>query len=115
MGTSDPNSPHLIQLSDKNLQFGNHQIDVLNELTLISGAEYSVQIFGQDRAGNSAVGQEINQIVYDIDPPILEIISPVTFSIVNHTKLAFSIGEKLKSLNVAWIDVNGNEIGRAHV
>jgi len=109
LGTHDPNSPHLIQLTDNNLQPSQHQVNILETASFISGAEYSVQIFGQDRAGNSSASLEIGQLVYDIEPPVLDLISPTALSKVNHTKLAFSVGEMLQSLNVSWIDENGNE------
>ena len=108
-GANDQNSPHAFQLKENQLLPGDHQIDVLESVELVSGAEYILQISGQDRAGNSSLADEVGQLVYDIKPPVLEILSPITSSKVNHSKLAFSIGESLKSLSVAWIDENGNE------
>ncbi|MBC8322880.1 MAG: hypothetical protein H8E70_04875 [Candidatus Marinimicrobia bacterium] len=108
-GANDQNSPHVFQLSEDQLLPGDHQIDIRESVELVSGAEYILQISGQDRAGNASLSDEVGQLVYDIKPPVLEILSPITSSKVNHSKLAFSIGESLKSLSVAWIDENGNE------
>ncbi len=107
-GTNDQNSPHVLQLTENQLQSGDHEIDVLESIELVSGSEYTIQISGMDRAGNSSLSDEIGQLVYDIEPPVLEIISPNSTSKVNHSVLSFRIGEQLNSLCVAWIDENGN-------
>jgi hypothetical protein len=107
-GTNDQNSPHIFHLTENQLQPGDHQIDILESVELVSGVEYILQISGQDRAGNSSLADEVGQLVYDIEPPVLKIISPNNGEVVNHTKLAFIIGEKLNALSVSWIDENGN-------
>ena len=109
LGTSDLNSPHLLQLKGDQLIPGEHQINVLEQIELVSGAEYAVQIFGQDRAGNYAAAPEIEQLIYDIEPPDLEIFSPLFEAKVNTTIVGFSIGEKLQDLSIKWLDKHGAE------
>lgn len=109
MGTSDISSPHLIQLKGEQLLLGEHQIDVLEHIELVSGAEYVVQIFGQDRAGNSSVVLEVGQLVFDIEPPDLKIFSPLFETKVNNTIVGFNIGERLLDLSIKWIDKDGTE------
>ncbi|MCH7612945.1 MAG: hypothetical protein IIB45_06250, partial [Candidatus Marinimicrobia bacterium] len=112
LGTPDPNSPHRIELSDESLSAGEHKLSIQAMTQLVSGSEYLITISGVDRAGNEAVSNEVGQLVYDIEPPILQITAPQPNSIVNHTIIGFALNETLQELSFSWVDDTGIEISK---
>jgi len=48
-------------------------------------------------------------LIYDIEPPDLEIFSPLFEAKVNNTIVGFSIGERLQDLSIKWLDKHGAE------
>jgi len=110
LGTPDPNSPHMVELSNELIAVGGHTLSVQTLTQLVSGSEYTISFSGVDRAGNEAVSEEVGQLVYDIEPPILQITEPITNTIVNHTISGFILNETLQQLSLSWVDDTGNEI-----
>ena len=110
LGASDPNSPHKIDLVDEYLLTGEHSLTVQKMTTLVNDAEYLIKISGMDRAGNQTVSDGVEQLVYDIEPPVLQLTAPLAQSIVNHSTIGFIINEPLLKLNIAWVDGAGDII-----
>ncbi len=112
LGSKDEGSPHSFNLKDNLLMVGTHTMAVHELTELISGSEYMIRLSGMDRAGNEAISTEVGQLIYDVDPPIMEIISPLTGTKVNHSVIGFSINESLQNLKIIWVDENGLEVTR---
>ncbi len=112
LGTADPGSPHLIELTGDLLTVGQHTMAVHDIVPLVSKTEYSIQLTGQDKAGNVSKSNEVSQIVYDIEPPILQITAPLTNTKVNHTIIGFSLSETLQELSIIWVDDMGSEMSK---
>ncbi|MFQ6678464.1 MAG: Ig-like domain-containing protein [Fidelibacterota bacterium] len=110
LGTADPNSPHKIDLMNEYLLPGEHSLTVQKMTQLINDAEYRIKINGMDKAGNETVSNIVGQLVYDIEPPVLQLTEPLAHSIVNHSIIGFILNEPLQSLSIAWVDDAGTII-----
>jgi len=109
IGATDPNSPHMIELNGKYLLPGSHEINVSDQVNFVSGAEYIIRISGEDLAGNQTTSNEVDQLIFDIEPPMNVFHAPVPNSMVNHSLIGFTIGETLSKLSVKWVDETGEE------
>ena len=61
----------------------------------MSGAKYTIIFEGNDEAGNQAPETKVENIVFDNEPPILDITGPLSNSFVNKKSISVSISEDL--------------------
>ena len=81
-----------------------------NELQLEDGRQYSITIRGKDFAGNESEPVFVNQITYDISPPVLATAKPGSDSFVNTLDVVYQSNEPLISGQMIWIDANGSSM-----
>jgi len=83
-------------LKDINLMKGNQNTEQLSFVpNLMNGFIYSAQITGEDSTGNTAVSNKIDNIIYDIETPVLDFISPVDSTILSNPVLKWNLSESL--------------------
>ncbi|MFQ6606780.1 MAG: Ig-like domain-containing protein, partial [Fidelibacterota bacterium] len=106
-GNPDPGSPHVISFSGSTLNEGKHAAEEFPALELVSGAIYSFEIVGADRAGNKASQVTIQNLHFDTEAPQLAIQFPAAGAYLNHTEVAFSISEPLKEGTLTYTFIAG--------
>ena len=106
---SDPSVFYTYTLLNQDLTAGNHNnIDLSDSLLLQDGNIYNVEFSGTDLAGNEAQIQLIENVGYDVFPPVLSISSPQDSSFINQPFINFSISENLDSATITWINQKNN-------
>ena len=109
-GTVDPNSPHRVPLSVKELKKGVHSdFDLGITSQLADGGRYRVTIEGKDRAGNNAVVSEINDVFFDLLPPVISIDSPASGSRINLPIVTYATNEELGEGNITFTRTGGTQ------
>ena len=107
-GTVDVNSPHKVSLSGKELQKGVHSdFDIGITAQLADGGRYSVSIEGFDKAGNPAKVQAINDVFFDLLPPVIAIESPSSGSRFNVPILTYSSNEEMGKSKITFTRTGG--------
>ena len=109
-GTVDVNSPHNVSLTGKQLSKGVHSdFDIGITSQLADGGRYSVTIEAYDKAGNSAVVQTINDVFFDLLPPVIAIESPLPGSRFNKPIITYSTNEEMGKSTITFIRTSGAE------
>ena len=107
-GTVDVNSPHIVPLSDKQLQKGVHSdFDIGITPQLADGGRYNVTIEAFDRAGNPATVQSISDVFFDLLPPVITIDSPLPGTRFNVPQVTFSSNEEMGKSNITFTRTGG--------
>ena len=75
---------------------------------LADGGRYRVTIEGKDRAGNNAVVSEINDVFFDLLPPVISIDSPASRSRINLPIVTYAANEELGEGNI-YCHKNGRD------
>mgnify|MGYP001158560002 FL=1 len=95
-GTIDVNSPHKVPLAQKQLKKGVHSdFDLGITSQLADGGRYSVTIEALDRSGNAAIVQSINDVFFDLLPPVISIDSPTKGTRINSPIITYSSNEDM--------------------
>ena len=76
---------------------------------------YRITIEGIDRANNKRTSDSIENVMFDVTPPVLTILSPLSNSPINHTKLTLSISEPIEFGSVRWHATEGNDPKSPHI
>ncbi|NOZ03969.1 MAG: hypothetical protein GXO92_05110 [FCB group bacterium] len=109
-GTTDPRSPHRVELTGKDLTQGNHmnlELNIADELA--DGGRYSIKIEGADKAGNLAQGVAVENVLFDVLPPVLTIIRPETGDYINRVTISYSTNEGLSEGTLTFTRTGGAE------
>lgn len=107
-GANDPNSPHMVELTGNRLKYGDHISESFDgDVTLKDGSIYTIELSGEDLAGNVAVPVSIKDITYDVSPPILTITSPTNGGFYNKVVTAYSLNEPLVSGRIVYERTGG--------
>ena len=109
-GTIDVNSPHKVILIGEELTKGVHtdfDLNITSELA--DGGRYTVLIEAFDRAGNAAEVVPIQDVFFDILPPVLSLDSPVTSSRINLPIITYSTNEQMGKGMIVFTRVSGAE------
>jgi len=102
-GVEDIGSPHIINLSNKELygaEIG--PIELTNPPDLVHGAEYSLLYFAFDPAGNQSDTASVDNIEYDIIPPTIAFTYPKSNIFTTETKLNYDLSEDIYDFNIDW-------------
>ena len=109
-GTVDVNSPHKVSLSGKELTKGVHSdFDIGITSQLADGGRYSVSIEAFDKAGNTAVVQTVNDVFFDLLPPVIGIESPLPGSRFNVPVVTYSSNEEMGKSTITFTRTSGAE------
>ena len=107
-GTVDLNSPHKVILSGKELTKGVHSdFDIGITSQLADGGRYSVTIEAFDKAGNAAVVQTVNDVFFDLLPPVIAIESPLKGSRFNTPIVTYSSNEEMGKSTITFTRTAG--------
>ena len=110
LGIKDSDSPHVVTLSDVEMELGLHDSIVLSNMPqLTDGGVYSILFTGADRAGNVADTVIVSDVLYDYTPPEMVIEYPLSKSISNTTAMTYSLSEDLHEGSFKWIWLGGVE------
>jgi len=116
-GVEDLNSPHLVNLSIEEMKRGVRTDFIFSESPVLQdGAIYTLEIKGKDAAGNETVPGIITNLKYDVTPPVMAIISPLSESSKNRSLVDYNLSEPLKSGQIKWKWASGKpDIKSPHV
>ena len=109
-GNPDSNSPHIIDLVGDELyakEIG--PISLASSPPLIDGGEYSLLYVAFDPAGNQSDTTRMDDIFYDVTPPIITINYPSSNIFTTETSIIFGINEDLYNFNINWKGKNISE------
>ena len=109
-GTIDVNSPHRVLLKGDELTKGVHtdyDLNITSELA--DGGRYTVSIEAFDRAGNAAEVVPIEDVFFDLLPPVLSLDSPPTGSRINTPLVTYSTNEEMGKGLLVFTRINGSE------
>ena len=107
-GTVDVNSPHKVILTGKELTKGVHSdFDLGITSQLADGGRYSVTIEAFDKAGNPATVQAINDVFFDLLPPVISIESPSSGSRFNVPIATYSSNEEMGKASITYTRTAG--------
>ena len=86
-GAEDPASPHRSKLSLEERQAGS-RVDVMlaKAAKLMDGSVYSVMLSGEDKAGNAADSVLVDNVIFDVTPPVIVANSPAPSGIVSTSR-----------------------------
>ena len=102
-GAEDMNSPHLLNFSIEELKRGDRTDFMFSESPVLQdGAIYTLEIKGEDAAGNETVPSVITNLKYDTTLPVMAIISPLSGSSTNRSLVDYNLSEPLKSGQIKW-------------
>ncbi len=109
-GTTDPNSPHEVELQGSQLRQGAQMnIDMFLTDVLADGGRYSISIQGWDKAGNTSEKVMVRDVLFDVYPPVLRINEPVSESAFNEPIVSIEMNEKLAEGTLIFTRTNGAE------
>ena len=110
-GNPDSNSPHIVNLVGEELKANEiGLVSLLNSPTLIDGAEYSLLYVGFDPAGNQSDTTRMDDILYDITPPIITISYPSSNIFTTETAIIFETNEDIYDLNINWTGKSESDV-----
>ncbi|MGY8781223.1 MAG: hypothetical protein ACKVJJ_06155 [Fidelibacterota bacterium] len=110
---NDRDKKMVYNLRPKDIRSGKHKLvdyDILPE----ENTPYSISVNGTDLAGNQGMSKSVQNVMFDITPPILTITSPSPNVSVNYTKLSLSISDPLKQGTIQWKAIDGNDPNAPH-
>jgi len=106
-GIPDPGSPHTAKLIDLELKKDpSENIKLSNAPVLHDGTIYSISFSAIDFAGNTSETVIMENVLYDISPPILQIVSPGDNHYTMRTELTFVQSEDLDFGQIKWDGIN---------
>ncbi|MEC7871559.1 MAG: Ig-like domain-containing protein [Candidatus Neomarinimicrobiota bacterium] len=109
-GTVDVNSPHRVDLNQKELKKGVHSdYDLGITSQLADGGRYNVTIEAFDRSGNAAIVQSINDVFFDLLPPVITIDSPTKGSRFNSPIITYSSNEEMGKGKITFTRTGGSQ------
>ncbi|MEE9166154.1 MAG: Ig-like domain-containing protein [Candidatus Neomarinimicrobiota bacterium] len=107
-GSEDPDSPHHVELIDREMNVGQHDDVVLaNEAALQDGSVYSISFSGSDAAGNESDTVTVSQVTYDISPPGIELVYPGKGGNISSSRVKYELSENLEEGSVTWAWTEG--------
>ena len=112
-GVEDSGSPHIINLTDKELygaEIGPNTLS--NSPNLVDGAEYSLLYVAFDPAGNQSDTASVDNIEYDITPPTIAFTYPESNIFTTETKVNFDVSEDMYDFNIDW--KGDGTVGESH-
>jgi len=112
-GDYDPGSPHISSISGDDLKIGAHTIEPEFTPELMEGTQYTLTVSGADRAGNAAQPAVVLGVVYDANPPVLALNSPMPESYIKEIRISYSINESLAEATLLWEAIAGADDPKA--
>ena len=107
-GVSDPDSLHIMQLFNEELNAGSFGPgSIVNAPPLIDGGVYNISYSAFDPAGNESNMIFIQDILYDITQPEIILTYPVPRSISKTIAVTYSLSETLYEGEFKWMWLGG--------
>jgi len=108
-GSLNPGTKVEFEMDSVDFSQGFHPRDTLgNQLPLVDGAVYTIQLAGRDIANNWNDTTLITNYHYDITSPITAILDPLDSSFVNTNAVTISNSEPLLAAEMFWINPQGD-------
>ena len=108
-GSLNPGTKVEFEMDSVDFSQGFHPRDTLgNQLPLVDGAIYTIQLAGRDIANNWNDTTLITNYHYDITSPITAILDPLDSSFVNTNAVTISNSEPLLAAEMFWINPQGD-------
>ena len=108
-GSLKPGTKVEFELDSVEFSQGFHARDTLvNQLPLVDGAIYTIQLAGYDIANNWNDTILITDYHYDITPPVTTILDPLESSFVNTNAVTISNSEPLLAAEMFWVNPQGD-------
>ena len=106
-GDFDLGSPHIYSISGDDLKIGVHTIEPEFTPELMEGTQYTLTISGEDLASNAAQPAIVLGVVYDANPPVLALNTPMPESFIKEIRISYSINESLAEATLLWEAIAG--------
>ena len=107
-GVSDPDSLHIMQLFNKELEFGVFEpATIVNAPSLVDGGIYTITFSALDPAGNESNITIVDEILYDITQPVILLTYPLPRSISKTSAVTYNLSETLFEGEFKWIWLGG--------
>ena len=108
-GSLNPGTKVEFEMDSVDFSQGFHPRDTLgNQLPLVDGAVYTIQLDGRDIANNWNDTTLITNYHFDITSPITAILDPLDSSFVNTNAVTISNSEPLLAAEMFWINPQGD-------
>ncbi|MCH7732702.1 MAG: hypothetical protein IIB44_09330 [Candidatus Marinimicrobia bacterium] len=108
-GPIDQNSPHKVDLVDKELLSGAHLFNLTNAPILQDSALYTLKFVGEDGAGNVSDTMFIKNVQYDFSLPRIEVTYPLANGYTSSPRLSYKLSEDLADATLIWTWQGGNK------
>ncbi|MFQ6612928.1 MAG: Ig-like domain-containing protein, partial [Fidelibacterota bacterium] len=107
-GTIDSLSPHKVSLELKHRSKGLHSnVDLKLDKKLVGSGRYTVTIEGVDRAGNFVKVTPVKDIIFDVRPPKLALLSPQEGTALNQISVSYRTSEELLKGTITFSRTGG--------
>ena len=108
-GSLNPGTKVEFEMDSVDFSQGFHPRDTLgNQLPLVDGAVYTIQLAGRDIANNWSDTTLITDYHYDITLPITTILDPLDSSFINTNAVTINNSENLLAVEMYWINPQGD-------
>ncbi len=108
-GVEDLKSPRKYIFSEEEKNTGYYMDKNVGGLgAWVDGAVYSLSISGEDKAGNKSEQTRVNNISYDITPPIVKIDNIKNNSYINYSTVSYTLSENLSEGQISYTPVEGS-------
>ena len=108
-GIADPSSLKEVILDETERKMGVFENKIFTELKWVDGATYNLIINGTDLAGNDANPVQVNNVTFDITPPVLDILKLNNNGYINDNTLSYSLSENLANGTMIFTRISGEE------
>jgi len=107
-GREDPDAPHYVEMVEDELNMGIHEnITLVNSPTIEDSSLYNLVFTAIDGAGNISDSIIVENVLYDITNPQIEVSLPLEKTYISDTKVSYTLSEDLREGFVTWERING--------
>jgi CheY-specific phosphatase CheX len=84
-------------------------------VTLTEQANYTLRFTGTDRAGNQGEATAVANLYFDQTPPEITVRAPQPGTVVNHTRISYTVSEPLLTGSIRWELVSRTDPAAPHL
>ena len=107
-GPNDPSSPHTVPLDSEELTLGDHpEGELIFPPLLVDGGLYNLAFVGVDYAGNVSDTVQVEELRYDVTPPVIVLTDPMPDAFLNNILPSYSLSEQMLEASFVWTRTGG--------
>jgi len=109
-GPNDPSSPHAVPLDSDELAMGEHPDgELIFPPLLVDGGLYNLAFAGFDYAGNVSDTVRVEELRYDVTPPVIALSDPRPDTFLNKILPSYSLSEQMQQASFVWTRTDGSD------